>query len=101
VLQPTHRAGDAAFELLDQGLAIAIGTELGPYSQAGECLHLSGHIGTFAIALYQLEIVVIRLALAFQADRFEENSRHVAAGAKAHALHLAGGAIAMAEIGNF
>ena len=34
VVQPPHRARDTACELLDQGLAIAIGAELGLYPQA-------------------------------------------------------------------
>jgi len=100
VVQPTHRARNVAFELTNQGLGIAIGAELGPDSKTAEGLHLCSRIGAVAKVLHQLEIVVICLALSRQAARFEEGSRHAATGGKAHALSLAGGAIALAEIGN-
>jgi len=100
VVQPAHRAGDAFSELLDQGLAIAIGAELGPDSKTSKGFHLCGCIGAVAIALHQLEVVIIGLALAREASRFQEGRRHGAAGGKAHALALAGGAIALTEIGN-
>ena len=64
MVQPTNRAGNALSELLDQGLATAIGADLGPDPQAGEGLHLGSRFGGVAIALHKLEIVVICLALA-------------------------------------
>ena len=57
VVQPPHRAGDGAFELLNQRFAISFGAELAPDSKAGKGLHLCDRLGAVSKALHQLEIV--------------------------------------------